>query len=89
MRRPTRAGSRPDRSQIQRAAHYTVGRRGFLLALTPAQRTLRPRRPAEKVVVAEAAQGRDIREVVAAIKLARILDGRSGDASAHPAQSGR
>jgi hypothetical protein len=45
-----------------------------LLTLTPAQRTLRSWRHVERAVT-QAAQGGDIREVVVAIKLARILDG--------------
>jgi hypothetical protein len=45
-----------------------------LLTLTPAQRTLRSWRHVERAVTA-AAQGGDIREVVVADKLARILDG--------------
>jgi hypothetical protein len=45
-----------------------------LLTLKPAQRTLRSWRLVEKAVT-EAAQGGDIREVVVAVKLARILDG--------------
>jgi hypothetical protein len=45
-----------------------------LLTLTPAQSTLRSWRLVEKAVT-EAAQGGDIREVVVAVKLARILDG--------------
>ena len=45
-----------------------------LLTLTPAQRALRFRRLVERAAT-EAAQGGDIREVVVAVKLARILDG--------------
>ena len=45
-----------------------------LLTLTPAQRTLRSWRHVERAVT-EAARGGDIREVVVAVKLARILDG--------------
>ena len=44
-----------------------------LLTLTETQRTLRSWRLVEQAV-AEAAQGGDIREVVYAVKLARILD---------------
>ena len=45
-----------------------------LTTLSPTQRTLRSWRLVEKAV-AEAAQGGNIREVVNAVKLARILDG--------------
>ena len=44
-----------------------------LLTLTPAQSALRSWRLVEQAVT-EAAQGGDIREVVVAVKLARILD---------------
>jgi hypothetical protein len=45
-----------------------------LLTLTPAQRALRSWRLVEQALT-EAARGGDIREVVVAVKLARILDG--------------
>jgi hypothetical protein len=43
-----------------------------LVTLTPAQRTLRSRRLVERAAT-EAARGGDIREVLVAVKLARIL----------------
>ena len=45
-----------------------------LLALTPAQRTLRSWRLVEKAVT-DAVRGGDIRDMVVSVKLARILDG--------------